>query len=235
LRVAPAATVEFDLPRETMLAKLSLEAVDAETGRSIAQNYVEYLVTAGFPGAIERLPGQTVLRGLPQDWSAAAWSLGQSDRDAARAADSCYGAGPGYFEWALPLEWIDWQRVKRVRVLGEVSSRRPDTPQTSLDLYPTTVRVLVDGCLLEVCKIPDHPHDSRGVLSNLAGGVGAYGYLCQAVAQGALLREIIARGDPHHLQLRFEVPPATLAQNGLTIYGAAAGRYPLGPTVILEH
>jgi hypothetical protein len=235
LRVAPAATVEFALPRETMLCKLSLQAVDGETGRPIAQNYVEYLVSTGDPGAIERLPGRTVLRGLPQDWSAAEWSLGQSDREAARAADSCHGGGPGFFEWALPLEGINWQQVKRVRVLCEVSSRRPDTPQTSLDLYPTTMRVLVDGCLLEVCKIPDHPHDARGVLSYLAGGVGAYGYLFQAVAHDGLLRQIIARGDPNHLRLRFEVPRASLAQNGLTVYGAQAGRYPLGPTVILEH
>jgi hypothetical protein len=235
LRVALAATVEFDLPLQTMVCKLSLQAVDAESGQSIAQNYVQYFVSAGYPWSSERLNGLTVLRAAPQNWAAAEWSLGGSDREGARATDSCYGGGPGFFEWALPLEGIDWKQVRRLRVLCEASSRRPDTPQTSLDLYPTTLRVLVDGCLLEVCKIPDHPHDARGVLSYLAGGVGAYGYLCQAIAQGELLRQIVACGEPTHLRLRFEVPASALAQNGLTLYGPEAGRYPLGPVVILEH
>jgi hypothetical protein len=235
LRVAPAATVEFDLPRELMLCKLSLQAVDGQTGRSIARNYVEYFVSTGYPGPREELPAGTVLRALPGNWFMSDWSLGASERDAARTRDRCHGMGSGFFEWRLPVDGVDWGAVRRLRVLCEASSKRPDTPQTSLDLYPTTLRILLNGYLLEVCNIPDHPHDSRGVLSYLNGGVGAYGYLCQGAAHDDFLREIIAASEPSHLRLRFEVPQAAPARNGLTLYGPEAGRYPLGPMIILEH
>jgi hypothetical protein len=236
LRVAPAAVVEFDLPAQTMLCKLSLQAIDGQTGKALAQNYLEFLASAGYPAPSERVAIGTILRARPRDWSSAEWNLGVSDRDAARAVDSCYGGGAGYFEWTLPLAGVAWDEVRRLRVLCEISSRRPDTPQTSLDLYPTTVRILVNGYLLEVCNIPDHPHDARGVLSYLDGAVGAYGYLCQAVVAGDLLGQIVAAGEQGtHLRLRFEVPASALARNGLTLYGPEAGRYPVGPTVILEH
>jgi hypothetical protein len=36
------------------------------------------------------------------------------------------------------------------------------------------------------------------------------------------------------LRLRAIVPEASLARGGLTVYGAECGRFPLGPTVILD-
>jgi hypothetical protein len=59
--------------------------------------------------------------------------------------------------------------------------------------------------------------------------------LCQGAAHDDFLREIIAASEPSHLRLRFEVPQAAPARNGLTLYGPEAGRYPLGPMIILEH
>ena len=116
----------------------------------------------------------------------------------------------------------------------EASSCRPDTPQTSLDLYPTTLRVLLDGILIHTTSLPDHPHDSRGVLSYLRGAVGAYGYPAEVTVEGALLDRVRAACDGRHLRLRFEVPADVPARNGLTLYGPEAGRYPVGPSVILE-
>ncbi len=235
LRVAPAAVLEFDLPAQTMLCKLALQAVDNGNGEVIAQNYVEYLVSPGYPPAREALAVGTVLRAAPGDWSLAEWSAGGSERADAGKIDSCHGCGAGFFEWRLPLDGVDWNAVPRLRVLCEASSRRPDTPQTSFDLYPTTMRIWLNGHLLEVCNILDHPHDARGVLSYLAGGVGAYGYLCHGAADGDLLRRIVAAGDRTHLRLRLEVPADVAARNGLTLYGPESGRYPLGPMVVLEH
>ena len=85
-----------------------------------------------------------------------------------------------------------------------------------------------------MCAIPDHPHDSRGVLSYLRGAVGAYGYLEQVIVEGDLLRRVreSVRGD--RLRLRFEVPADVPARNGLTLYGPECGRYPVGPSIILE-
>ena len=39
----------------------------------------------------------------------------------------------------------------------------------------------------------------------------------------------------NHLRLRFLVPRDEQPQGGLTLYGDAAGRYPLGPTVIVDY
>ena len=65
--------------------------------------------------------------------------------------------------------------------------------------------------------------------------MGAYGYLEQVVVEGELLRRVREAGDGDgHLRLRFEVPPDVPARNGLTLYGPECGRYPVGPSVILE-
>ena len=230
--VAPAGTVEFTLPEGApTLCKLTLQAVDARDGAVVAGNYVEYLVTGSeYPPAVVG----NVLRAAPGSWSAAEWSEGTSTREEAGAADECHGAGSGFFEWSLPLDGMDWSGVRRLRVLCEASSRRPDTPQTSLDLYPTTLRVLLNGELVHTAAIPDHPHDARGVLSYLRGAVGAYGYLSQVVVEGELLRRVREAGDGRHLRLRCEVPPDVPARNGLTLYGPECGRYPVGVTVVVE-
>ena len=231
-RVAPAGTVEFTLPENApTLCKLMLQAVDAHDGAVIAGNYLEYFVAPPeYPPAV----AGNVLRAAPGDWSAAEWSEGAGTRGEAAAADECHGAGSGFFEWSLPLGGVDWSGVRRLRVLCEASSRRPDTPQTSLDLYPTTLRVRLNGELVHTAAIPDHPHDSRGVLSFLRGAVGAYGYLSQVVVEGELLRRVRAAGDSRHLRLRCEVPPDVPARNGLTLYGPECGRYPLGVILVLE-
>jgi len=80
----------------------------------------------------------------------------------------------------------------------------------------------------------NHPHDSRGVLSYLRGGVGAYGYLVHAFAEGDMLKKIAGSDGDGFLRLRCAVPPNSVAVGGLTIYGAECGRYPVCPTVIVE-
>jgi hypothetical protein len=82
--------------------------------------------------------------------------------------------------------------------------------------------------------IRNHPHDSRGVLSYLRGGVGAYGYLVRAFAESELLQQIAKNGSKDFLSLRCVVPDNALAQGGLTIYGAECGRFPVCPTIIIE-
>jgi hypothetical protein len=80
----------------------------------------------------------------------------------------------------------------------------------------------------------NHPHDARGVLSYLRGGVGAYGYLVHAFAERNLLQQISAQNGDGNLRLRCGVPDGALAVGGLTIYGAECGRFPVCPTVIVE-
>ncbi len=234
-RVVLVSTVEFTLPPMPMLCKLSLRAVDGRDGSTIAENFVEYHVARDYPPARETLAsGGEILRAAPGDWAVADWSEGVGERQAAADADACRGRGNGFFEWSLPTEGTRWMDTGRVLVLCEASSCRPDTPQTSLDLYPSTLRLLLNGVLIHTCVLPDHPHDSRGVLSYLRGLPGPYGYLERVVIEGGLLRRVKEAGRDGQLRLRFEVPPDVPARNGLMVYGPESGRYPVGPSIILE-
>jgi len=232
-RVVPAHTIELQLPGETMLCTLCMQAVNAE-GHAIANNFIQYLVSDRYPANREELLRATVLRGAPGDWASAEWSGGAGEREQERAEDCCFGYGHGFFEWVLPLNGADIARARRIRVLAEASSHRIDSPQTDDDIFPTTLQIFLNGIKVYDALVRNHPHDARGALSYLKGGLGAYGYLVRASAEEDLLRQIARLTLDDHLHLRLVVPADALAQGGLTVYGAECGRYPVSPTVIIE-
>src|SRR5579884_1952410 len=232
-RVVPAHTIEMRMPTEPMLCTLWLEAC-TEEGTAIARNFLQYFVTEAYPSLREEGPRALVLRGTPGDWAAGEWSGGMSERARSGAEDSCYGMGHGYFEWALPLNGADISKARRIRVLCEASSHRIDTPQTDADIFPTTLQMFLNGIQVYGAWIRNHPHDSRGSLSYLRGGLGAYGYLAHAFAEAESVRQIALHVMDDTLRLRCVVPEDALARGGLTIYGAECGRYPVAPTVIIE-
>jgi hypothetical protein len=232
-QVAPAQTLELPMPKTTMLCHLLLTAISGE-GVTVAENFLHFLVSAGYPPPHENLPRALVLRGAPADWALSEWSGGRGEREEERAADCCWGYGDGFFEWVLPLAGADLRKAHRVRVLCEVSSHRVDRPQTDEDIFPTTLRMSLNGVRVYEATIRNHPHDSRGVLSYLRGGVGAYGYPAYAIAEGDLLHEIVKSVTDDSLRLRCTVPKEALAHGGLTVYGAECGRFPVCPTVVIE-
>ena len=232
-QVAHAHTLELPMPDQTMLCHLLLTAV-ASDGQTIAENFVHYFVSSAYPLNREELPRALVLRGAPADWASAEWSGGSGEREKERTGDCCYGFGHGFFEWVLPLSGADLRKAHRLRVLCEASSHRVDTPQTDEDVLPTSLRMSVNGVRVYEATLRNHPHDSRGVLSYLRGGVGAYGYPAYAMAEGDLLKEIVRTTTHDLLRLRCAVPAEAIARGGLTIYGAECGRFPVCPTVILE-
>jgi hypothetical protein len=232
-QVVPAHTIELRLPDATRLYTLVLYAL-APDGTRLAENFLHYFVSAGYPPEREEAQRVLVLRGAPANWARAEWSGGMGDRDKARAEDACYGLGSGFFEWALPLGGADLVKARRVRVLCEASSHRADAPQTDSDIFPTTMQMFLNDLRVYQAVVRNHPHDARGVLSYLRGGVGAYGYPASAIAEDALLREIAGRVTEDSLRLRCGVPADALVQGGLTIYGAECGRFPYCPTVVIE-
>jgi hypothetical protein len=233
-RVAHAHTVEMQMPNETMLCALILEARTSD-GTVVAFNYLDYFVSGGYPPPREEISRGLVLRGVPGGWTRSEWSgSGSGDRDKERAEDCSYGFGHGFVEWNLPLQDADLGKARRIKLICEASSHRVDAPQTDEDIFPTTLGISLNGVALYKGTLRNHPHDARGVLSYWRGGVGGYGYLVHAVAEKNLLEEIASRAQDHHLQARFEVPSDALAQGGLTLYGAECGRFPVGPTVIIE-
>ena len=232
-QVAHAHTIELRMPNENMLCTLLLEARTRE-GTTVAFNYVDYFVSAGYPPEREEVARALVLRGGPATWSKAEWSGGAGDREKERAEDCCYGFGHGFFEWELPLQDADLRKARRIKLICEASSHRVDAPQTDEEIFPTTLAISLNGVALYKGTLRNHPHDARGVLSYWRGGVGGYGYLVHAVAEKKLLQEIADRAENRQLTARFEVPADALAQGGLTIYGAECGRFPVSPTVIIE-
>jgi hypothetical protein len=232
-QVAPAHTIELEMPASTILCTLFLQAVTAD-GRVVARNFTHYFVCAAYPERREELGRALILRGLPAAWHSAEWSGGLGNHDDELASDSCYGYGTGYFEWIFPLGNADLSRIRRLRLLCEASSRRMDNPQTDDDVFPTTLLITVNGLRVYQGILKNHPHDSRGVLSYLRENRGAYGYLVNARAEGELLRQIIDATANRELRLRCSVPAEAQVRGGLTLYGAESGRYPICPTLIAE-
>jgi hypothetical protein len=232
-----AERVQLIAPAQPMLCTLSVAAVTPE-GETVASNFVQHHVTRGpLPEREERDEGRTlVLRRPIESWVAAEWTGGSGTPDDARRTGYCFGRGSGYFEWRFAdAALAQLGRALRVRVLCEVSARREIESQTSAHRWPTLFELSINGFRAHRQVLPDHPHDARGALSYLRGGRGAYGYLMRATLEGELLSRVVASvSQTGGLQLRCAVPADAAPVGGLTVYGAEAGRFPLGPTVVIE-
>jgi hypothetical protein len=225
-QVAHAHTIEIMMPDENMLCTLTLSA-RTDDGETIAQNFVHYFASADYPSQREETQRGLVLRAHPGKWTRAEWKAGMGDHDQGVAND-------GFFEWILPLNGADLAKARRLKVLCEASSHRADSPQTDDDVYSTTLQIFLNDVRVYDGVLRNHPHDSRGVLSYLRGGVGAYGYLVHAFAENEAITRIASKVEGDSLRLRYAVPAEALARGGLTIYGAECGRFPVCPTVIIN-
>lgn len=233
-RVELAQKLSLKMPEQPMLCTLSVAAVTAD-GQTVAGNYVQQFVTSG--GLPEREDnGRTlVLRRRVTDWTDAEWSGAHSTRPEAAAAGCCFGYGAGFFEWEFIDEVIPLiGQARRVRIFCEVSARRSDTPQTDSHRYPSNFELLINDLPVHRTILPDHPHDTRGVLSYLRGARGAYGYLLRVAFEGDLLQQIAATAKNGTLRFRCAVPPGSAPQGGLAVYDFDCGRFPIGPTIMIE-
>ncbi len=234
-RVELARKVELSLPPQPMLCTLSVAAVTPD-GTVVASNFIQHFVADGALPPREDRGNSLVLRRSVDQWTEAQWTEAMSSPEESREVGACYGQGAGYFEWTFADDAIKrLGEARRVRVLCEVSARRSDTPQTDSHRYPTQFELSIDDLVFHRALLPDHPHDTRGALSYLRGGKGAYGYLMRATIEDDLLRQVasIAAGDGA-LRLRCAVPGHSPPHGGLTVYDYDCGRYPIGPTLVIE-
>jgi hypothetical protein len=232
LRLESAKRLTLKMPSQTMLCALWVRAFVPE-GKLVAANYIQFFIDAGCPDW-QQLNLRTVLRLPAHSWDAAEWSGGLCTREMAKAEGAAYGDGYGFFEFEYPVSAQLLQDCRRITVLCEASSYRADTPQTDRFARATILHLLVNDVPVYRSVLPNHPHDARGALSYIRGGRGAYGYLCHAMIEGDLLREVLQCMRSEHLRLRCLVPREEKTHGGLTIYGYNAGRYPLAPTLIIE-
>jgi hypothetical protein len=230
-----AHCIAITVPRDPMLCTLSVAAVTPD-GETVAANFIQHHVADGAPAEREDRGNTLVLRRPIQAWQAEEWTGAWSPHDEAERAGCCFGEGAGFFEWVFTDEALrQVGRARRVRVMCEVSARREGTPQTSAHRHPTLFELLLNGLRVHREILPDHPHDTRGALSYLRGGRGAYGYLMRATIEDTLLQRVAGEvSGTGALRFRCAVPRDSVPIGGLTVYGGDCGRFPIGPTVIVE-
>jgi len=233
-RVETAVRLPVTFPAESMLGTLWVSAVTA-AGETIAANFIKHYVSGGPLPEREERGDILVLRRHVQAWATAGWSKGASKREEAQASSRVCGRGHGFFEWQFTDEALkNLAQARRLRVLCEASACRSGSAQTDSFAFPSLCVLTLNEIPVHHATLPNHPHDSRGVLSYLSGRDGAYGYLLKAVLEDDFLRQIAATAADGTLRLRCAVPPDQEPQGGLTIYGEASGRYPLCPTLVIE-
>lgn len=233
LHVELARLLQISVPVEPMLCTLAVSAV-AATGEIIAENFVQHFVCKELPPEREDRGHTLVLRRRVKNWDSAEWLGGCSSRDEADHTGTCHGQGVGFFEWIFSDEAMrHLGRACRVCILVEVSARREGTPQTDNHRHPSQFELLINGFPVHRGLLPDHPHDTRGALSYLRGGHGAYGFLIRATIENGLL-QIIAASAAEDGILRFRCAVHEHPTGGLTVYDYDAGRFPIAPTICIE-
>ncbi len=232
-RVDLAHLVKLVLPKDPMLCTLAVSAVTT-TGEIIAGNFVQHFVCKEPTLEREDVGHRLVLRRRVENWDTAEWLGEMSSREDAARTGACYGQGAGYFEWIFSDEALhNLSRACRIRVMVEVSARREGTPQTDTHRRPSRFELLINGLPVHRGILPDHPHDTRGAMSYLRGGRGAYGFLIRATIDNELLKNIAASAAADGI-LRFRCAVIDSPQGGLTVYDYDAGRFPIAPTVCIE-
>jgi hypothetical protein len=225
--------LDLKLPEQTMLCTLSVAAV-TPAGHTIASNFIQHFVSGEPVPEREDRSTSLILRRRVQDWDAAEWSGGFSSREEAKAAGSCHGEGFGYFEWVFSDEALaHLADARRVSILLEASANRGNTAQTDSYRFPSQFELTIFGLPILRNLLPNHPHDTRGALSYLRGGHGAYGYLLQPTIENGLLDAVAAQTAATGT-LRVRTAITQEPHGGLTIYDYDCGRYPVAPTVIIE-
>lgn len=114
--------------------------------------------------------------------------------------------------------------------------RNPNAyPMTDETLFPSAVRITVNGVPAGRFELPDDPADHRGVLSWHAQPrdgklreAGSYGWLVEAPIPPEAIRRAGMAGE---FVVRLTVDEAL--PGGLAVYGARFGRYPVDPSVVL--
>jgi hypothetical protein len=115
------------------------------------------------------------------------------------------------------------------------SSNPNSYPMTDETMYPSKVRIAINGQQQMTVDLPDDPADHRGVLSwhhqlenRQLREAGSYGYMIKVPVSRRLLRQALQQGE---LTVHLE----TVGNGGMAIYGKEFGRYPFAPSLVLRY
>jgi hypothetical protein len=173
------------------------------------------------------------------------------------------GSGSGYVEYVFKLDKsISLKDVKESYFIAELSAKElfvkdMDTkektdvdymlgglaspsanfnsyPMTDEKLFPSKVKITVNGETALTTTLPDDPADHRGVLSwhhqlkdRKLREAGSYGYLTKVPISKKQMQSALAKGE---LTIRIQTEGA----GGIAVYGKSFGRYPLDPSVVMK-
>jgi len=197
-------------------------------------------------------PRRVAFRRSPLDPARVHWSgAGVPSVDAQRQSglEKLYFRGPGSVEYRFPVpDAVLEAGPIRVGLLLELGTKARDEkldwarlanpldyPQTDGRKLPGAVQIHINGEYLDPIALADDPADSRGVLSHMTGVQhGSYGYLVRGelVLQGLAALTAQLRRNPE-IRVVIEVLEGESA-NGLSVYGARSGLYPIDPTIVIE-
>jgi len=122
-------------------------------------------------------------------------------------------------------------------MLGGIASASANVnsyPMTDEKLFPSKVKITVNGETVLTTTLPDDPADHRGVLSwhhqlkdRKLREAGSYGYLTKVPISKKQIQGALAKGE---LTIRIQ----TEGVGGIAVYGKSFGRYPLDPSVVMK-
>ncbi len=117
---------------------------------------------------------------------------------------------------------------------AEPSQNKNSYPMTDESKYPSKVTVSVNGQAVKTIELLDDPADHRGILSwhsqkedRKLHEAGSYGYMVNIPLSKAQLKNL---KKDKKIDVRLEVNNG----GGLAVYGKNFGRYPFGPSLVLE-
>jgi glycosyl hydrolase family 2 len=253
-RVTQQLPLEVTMPDRPFSGALAMELVDDDENR-LAANFVNLVVESGADTGRQRVGREgeklVALRVSPRANAASRWSGAGSNYRANRRGNLgknfIVGSGTIEYRFKAPAEVLAANPV-RLGLFIELGTRARDErldwpqqttpldrPQTDVTKHPGEVHIYINGHPLEPIPLMDDPADARGLLSHQAKFEhGSYGYLVKG--------EIYLQGLPSFVPQLKENPeirvvlvsPEGETGAGLSVYGAASGRYPIDPTVVLE-
>ncbi|MCY3659521.1 MAG: hypothetical protein OXG36_10940 [Caldilineaceae bacterium] len=242
--VSSPEPVSFSVPGTAGLLTVALRLCSPE-GTVLHRNYVNVEVWAEAggeePGSLDE---RTRVTWDPLDYVQASWPITSRGDAGGKLA----GNGPGSVSYRIRLP-TTLSAVNGLEFLCELGSRasgmeklswpprnwRSHSPQTMQDRqFPTTVDVYLQDVKVDTWELSDDPADARGVLSHHRGmEPGSHGYLQRVSVRGERLAALNFEPGTSDLDLRLD-STGTGSPRGFSVYGARAGAWPLGPTILID-
>ncbi|MBT5876935.1 MAG: glycoside hydrolase family 2, partial [Candidatus Latescibacteria bacterium] len=227
-RVEKTPRLEIPMPAGNSVCTINVWIED-DASHVVARNFVSREIHDGPLPSIDMDQNNLVVRYDASTAEVSDWTGGTLED-----GDVAIGVGTGSFLFSVDLpDGLDLSNVTAVEFWAELASGREATPQTDSDTLISTVRISANGQEVGNVTLPNAPADARAVLSYIHGSPGRYGTLSRVVATGDELKRILTVKEDS-LTICYNVSVENKPANGLAIFGARAGRYPLQPCVVFR-